>query len=210
MRLLSELIEEVRFNTNKPDDSRYTDEALIRLFNNAQRAIQKIIFTAYPSNNIFGKEQVLNLEAGKSEYSLPSDIYATSAITAVLVSSFPQPVKKITSKERRSGFGYYVIGNKLYFSPEPKTTIVNGLSIVYERRLDPAENVTDSYDMPDVVENYLNLHVERRIEAIDNSTSVSDMQLLTQEERNDLINLFKDNNQDTKYPPLTDTDLYFI
>jgi len=205
---IATLIEEVKFNTNNTDDNRFTDEALLRLFNNAQRHIQSIIFTAYPANNIFSDEYVTDLVAGQLGYSLPSDIFAINSINSVMITGHPQPLKNLTVKERRNGIGYYIIGSKIFFMPEGRTSISNGVSIVYTRKLPQLESTKDTSELPDICENFFKLYVERRMEQIDSSADLSTNNIFTAKEEAQLVDLFKDNSLDAKYPPITDLEYF--
>ena len=59
MRTLGEMIDEVRHNTNNPDDSRHSDTAIIRFFNTAQRQVHRLIFNADPNTKIVTRDYIL-------------------------------------------------------------------------------------------------------------------------------------------------------
>lgn len=144
MRRVGLLINDIRFNSNHTDTNRFTDLRLLKFFNDAQRAIQGIIFTSDTGSTIFEKEQLSDIVSLQEEYDLPTDIYAVSSINSVLraVNSssadavqYFSPMRQITSKELRKQFGYTTRGNKLIISPIPQSGQTGGLKILYTAKL---------------------------------------------------------------------------
>lgn len=64
---------------------------------------------------------------------------------------------------------------------------------------------TDTSELPDNCEKLLGDLVERKIQAVDSSSDVQIQDMLTKEEIIQIVDMFKDNDRDTKYPPVVDT-----
>lgn len=144
MRRVEHLINDIRFNSNQLDTNRFTDLRLLKLLNNAQRAIQNTIFTSDMTDHLLKKTEVIDLVAGQEEYSLPIDIYAQSSISSVKMAinnSFNNSnnsyfnLNQISDKETRRQLGYTVYNDKLVISPIPQNSITGGLKIFYQRKL---------------------------------------------------------------------------
>lgn len=206
IRSAGDLIDEIKKFTNNMDNTRFEDSDILLLLNDAQRAIQTIIFNRAPNGNIFSKEYVFDMVADQNEYDLPDDIFAENSVNEVLLTNFPSPVKRITAKERRNGRGYYIIGRKIYFAPKPSSSISNGVSLIYTYKIATLEDRSDCSELPDVCENYVKMYVMRRMEAIDSSSDVGNLNVFTTKEEERIGELFADNSQDTKYIPITDIE----
>jgi len=212
MRVLSELIEEVRFNTNNTDINRFSDAVLIRFFNSAQRHIQREIFLANPENNIFNKQKEINLVDGTESYKLPSNIWGYNSVASAALSSSTstrsgknfKPLKKLTYKERARGYGYIIYNKRILLTPIPTAVSSNVLILNYQAKLDNLEKVTDESELPDVVEEYFMAYVERKIQYVDSSNDFTNANFLTKEEKLAIKELFAENNQDVQYPPIVD------
>lgn len=144
MRRIEHLINDIRFNTNQTDTNRFSDIRLIKLFNDAQRAIQAIVFMSDMGSTVFEKKSLTDIVLQQEEYDLPSDIYAVASVNAVLRAvnnsnvdavQYFSPMRRITSKELRKQFGYTLRGNKLIISPIPQTGQINGLQVLYTAKL---------------------------------------------------------------------------
>jgi hypothetical protein len=201
----AKLIQEIKRNVNKTNSNRFSTTDYIDFLNDAQKYIQMILFNAYPENNIFSTESVFDLVVEQYIYTLPADIYAISSINSVDVIGYP-PMKKITAKERRTGVGYYVIGSEFRLAPVPQSSIVNGVSLIYTRKVIPLINLNDVSELPDVCENFLKLHVERRVSMVDSKKDNNRESMFTAKEEKALVELFADHCLDTKYPPITDSE----
>lgn len=144
MRRLEHLINDVRFNSNQTDTNRFSDIRLVKLFNDAQKAIQAIIFMADSGASIFDTEDTQDLVSDQESYALPSDIYAVSSINSVSIVSdnhvsssreFYTPLRQLSVKERRRGWGYIISGSNILLSPIPMSGVTDGLKINYVKRL---------------------------------------------------------------------------
>jgi len=74
MRRLELLINDVRFNTDNVKDSRYSDIRLLKLFNDAQRAIQKLIHTRDTNGRYFSRDVIIDLVGAQELYSMPGSV----------------------------------------------------------------------------------------------------------------------------------------
>ena len=141
MRRVQLLINDIRFNTNNTDDNRISDMRLVKFFNDAQDAIQAIVFMNDTDAKHFSVETFIDLQYGVEKYTLPSDIYANNSINSVArkvnegSSTFFTPLRKTSEKERRKGMSYSVIGNQIVLSPLPKINLLNGIRLNYIQKL---------------------------------------------------------------------------
>lgn len=144
MRRVEHLINDIRFNSNQLDTNRFSDIRLLKLLNNAQRAIQNILFTSDMSDHVLKKTALIDVVAQQEGYDLPSDIYAHSSISTVkrLINSsfrantdYYTTLNQISDKETRSQMGYTVYNDKLVISPVPQDSISNGIKVFYQRKL---------------------------------------------------------------------------
>jgi hypothetical protein len=215
MRKVGDLIEEVRLTANKPDQDRFSDEVLIRFFNSAQRYIQKEIFLANPENNYFDKQFEIQLNDAQEVYRISdyvSDAWARNSISGVLrvrsdagVSTRGvKPLRKLTWKERNQGYGYYVFDGFIGVIPIPKASADSTLLVAYQARIPNLVDCESISELPTFCEEYLMLFVERKIQYADSSTDRGAAIFFTQEEREQMREVFAELNRDTSYPPMTD------
>jgi len=208
MRSLQELIDEVRHNTNNKDDSRHQDVDLIRFFNTAQRQVQRLIFSSNPTSLIFTKDHYITYSSGTTKYSLPTDLYARGAISGV----YPvrnsgreaEPIQKIQEREQITKAGYYVKDRFIYLSSGAVGEAVATVRISYIKRLPDFTSVSDISELPSETEDFLTAFVERKINAVDSSSDVINSQVFTNEEKQELSQLFADTSHDIKYPVVSD------
>lgn len=144
MRRVKQLINDIRFNSNQTDTNRFSDLRLLKLFNDAQRQIQSIMFMADTDASVFDKETTQNLVKDQEEYTLPSDIFAINSVNSIGIASDDVitsdrevyvPLRKLSIKERRSGWGYILSGNKYLLTPVPEVSVTNGIRINYVQKL---------------------------------------------------------------------------
>jgi len=211
MRNVEELITEIRFNTNNIDNNRYGDTDLIRFINSAIRQVQRIIFMNNPTAEHFTKVKNYDIEASSQEeivLKLPSDIYATNAVTAV----YPirtdgrrrEPLVRIDEREHLYKSGYFIRDNKIHLSSGSLGSSTNSVDVVYTKRVSPVSAITDTPDLPETVEDFLTSFSERKVHYVDSSQAISDSNILTNEEKQDIAALFANNNKSIKYPAVTD------
>jgi hypothetical protein len=215
MRPVGELIEEVRLTANKPDQDRFSDEVLIRFFNSAQRYIQKEVFLANPENNYFDKQFEIPLVDGQEVYLISdyvTDAWAKNSISGVLrvrsdgssSSRGLKPLRKLTWKERNSGYGYYVFNGFIGVSPIPRASSDRTLLVAYQARIPDLVNSSSVSELPTFCEDYLMLFVERKIQYADSSTERGAAIFFSQEEREQMREVFAELNGDASFPPITD------
>ncbi len=122
MRKLKYLITELRNSTDNKDINGVKDAEIVGYFNDAQLAIQEIIFNANPSADLFLATQEYDFVNQQQEYDLPDDIYADNALCAVEV-RFGETnvnegyvhVDRISIQERPLFFGYYCKNGQICF-----------------------------------------------------------------------------------------------
>lgn len=140
MRRIELLINDIRFNVNQEDNNRFSDIRLNKFFNDAQKAIQSIIFGVDGDASVFDTIGYIDIVADQDSYDLPYDMYAVSSITTVAIlydnnGTRYSPISKVTNKEEGIGYGYYVSGNKLMFTMKPSQSVTNGIKISYVRKV---------------------------------------------------------------------------
>lgn len=211
-RPVKELIDEVRFNTNNTDDNRFDDSRLIKLFNSALKQVQKVIFNSNPVNSPFQEQVELSLQSGVNSYELPDDIFATASVRDVVPVNFngkaTKALRHMTAKEQNTQRGYYLTKNIITFAPTTLPNEYKTIVVTYDKVIEPIENVNDEIAIPATCEDFLMAFVERKINYIDSSKDLSNSQVFTQEEKDDLISLFKEEIKDIKYPPIVDETYY--
>jgi hypothetical protein len=209
MRPLSELIAEVKFHTNNTKGDHFTDESLIRMFDSAQREIQRTIFNAYPTDAIFAKEKVYTIGTS-AEFTLPSDIFTPNSIYRVqlLKSGLgrSEPLTRLSPSENTREVGYELNGNKLKI--EPASTIPNYqyLSLLYCPILQRLTSVSDVSGLSTICEEYMTMFVERKIHYVMASKSVQNSAVFTAEEKKDIAALFAGSARDVKRIPTLNSE----
>lgn len=207
-RKLSKLIDEVRFNTNCTDTNRFSDARLLLFFNSAQRQIQKIIYNSNPTNSPFQEQIALTLQPNVNSYELPDDIFAVASVRNVTPINFngkaTNSLKKMSEKERNSQRGYYLIKNFIHFAPSTLPNEYSTVAVTYDKALDEIKQTSATIELPATCEDYLMAFVERKINYVDSSKDISNSQIFTAEEKEELVAMFKEDIKDIKYPPIVD------
>lgn len=211
MRTVEELIEEIRFNTNRISKNRFTNPALIRLLNSAQRQIQRTVFLSNPKAQHFTKDYIFDYNSGEEMYSLPSWAYiqnSTFAVFPLVGGNNLAPIPMIDEKERQYKAGYYVKGKKIFLPAGSVGASVSQIRAVLWRKLPELSSIKDTPDLPDVCEDFLTLFVERKMNYIDSSKDIINSGLFTMEEKKEIGELFNNSSKDINYPPVTDTTYF--
>lgn len=200
MRKLSELIDEVKFNTNTEKSSKFTDSALVRLFDASQRQIQMVIFNAYPTDPIFA--DVVTYGSGETKYKLPTTKMLTpNSIHAVMALSdqgnYSDVLPRVGIIERQKTRGYYLLDGYLY-----PTSTSSGIQLVYAKLLNRLTSVDQVSELPTVCEEYLLQWVEKKINHIISSKDIANSQIFTAQQRKDISDLFADSARDPKLPAI--------
>jgi hypothetical protein len=121
LRRLELLSNEVRETTDTQDINSIGTYELMRYFRDAQRNIQKIVFTVNPDAEMFIRQKKYQPTPGVTEYDLPSDIYAKTAINTMSVINpgsdrMSYTLEKQAYREIRTKIGYALLDNKFVLS----------------------------------------------------------------------------------------------
>lgn len=138
MRRLDLLIKEVRQSSDTADLNSITDFELMRYFNDAQKAIQNVVYQANSSADIFVKEYLMTLEAEKQQYPLPMDIFAQNSVVSVSLTRdgrIFQPLKRSAYREKDVVLGYSLLGKNVVFTSNPTNMGSREALITYNYRL---------------------------------------------------------------------------
>lgn len=212
IRTVAELITEIRFNANKVNTNRFTDEALIRFLDSAQRQIQMVIYNAYPQDPIFSKTRRISIVQGQTEYSMPKDMLTPNSIFSViperLNGTYGDPLRRLSLGETTHDYGYFIVNGKLGLAPPSllKNFPQGNIRFTYAPKLTRLTAVGDTPSVPEICEEFLTLFAERKIHYVDSSEQVRDSQVFTQQERQDIAQLFADSARDVKHPPILNDD----
>lgn len=142
MRRVEQLINDIKFQTNE-QSNRFSDERFIKIFNDAQDEIARIINVKSSAPNYFSKNFITDLEVGKIQYELPSDVYAENSVNFVMKKAQSglysinqyETLRQVSSKELGRSSGYFLDGNSVVLSLVPVTSTSDGLMVNYTRRL---------------------------------------------------------------------------
>lgn len=138
MRRLEHLIAQVRSSTSNKSTSKISDFDMANYFNLAQDTIQNIAMSVESGARLFSTTSLITLVNNQESYDLPIDIYSPNSITSVRITQSNDqffPLERIVEKERQRGYGYALIGGKLYISPIPKWAPGNTLELTYQKIL---------------------------------------------------------------------------
>ena len=209
MRSVREIAEEAKFDTNTEKSTRFTDAAMVRLFDSAQRTIQMVIFNAYPQDPIFSECKTYDVDGSTDSFKLPLNKMLTpNSIFAVRQvrsdGRKTRPMERLSLQEITLRFGYYLLNGTLKISP---TTYINNLAgsqieLTYAPILKRITTLDQSSELPTICEEYLLMWVERKIHYIQSSKEISNSNIFTQSERADIASLFAHSARDPKRPPI--------
>ena len=140
MRRIDFLIKQCRRATDNTDKNAVNDYEILQYFNDAQSAIQGIVFSNNPDADVFTKSLFCNLTSGQLTVDLPSDIYAQNAVKDVfsvesLTNNIILPINRVTAREVYSSFGYYLEGKTLRLTTNIRSNAVANLMIRYEAEI---------------------------------------------------------------------------
>jgi hypothetical protein len=142
MRRLEQLINDIRFNSDNLQTSRFASIRLMKFFNDAQRELQSLIVSMDSAEKWFTEFQYQDLVYLQESYDLPSDIFGLSYVRSVgrAVDQSPDnqlyvPLDMISEKERRYRLGYILAASKILMSPLPTVNLGSGLRISYVKQL---------------------------------------------------------------------------
>lgn len=209
MRQVSELAAEAKFDTNTDKNNRFTDEAMVRMFDAAQRQIQMVIYNAYPQDPIFSECKTYTVDGTDASFKLPSNkmltpnsIFSFSVLRSDGTRS--KPLKRLSLQEITNQFGYYLREGNINLAPSSYSSRLQGsqLELVYAPILKRITSLDQTSQLPTICEEYMLMWVERKIHYIQSSKEISNSNVFTSEERRDIAALFADSARDPKTPPV--------
>lgn len=141
MRRLEFLITEVRNSTDNKDVNGISTSEIVSYFNEAQKYITTLIFKNNPYADMF-KVQVEIPAVSTGVYTLPSDCYATNAISMV-EARFAETsnnkgysrIKPISESEFSYIFGYITRNNQILISGQNDVAQLMSIRITYFKQL---------------------------------------------------------------------------
>lgn len=207
MRTLAELIEEAKFEANVEKSTRFTDAAMIRIFDAAQRQIQMVIFNAYPQDAIFA-DSISYDQNDEQRYKLPhTKMLTPNSIHAALTLSdrgvFSEPLPRVGIIEKQKTRGYYLLNGYLYVTNSlGQGSAQKGLQVVYARLLPRLTSLEQVSELPTICEEYLVRWAVQKIHFINSSQDIANSEVFTNKQRSDIASLFADAARDPKYVPI--------
>lgn len=113
-----------------------SDDEIILFLNTAQERLQGLILQEHPENQNFAMEAFITMQPNQDTYpldeiydsngtALKERFFSVNAINTVEIDSATgvfQPLNKITSRERMSGYGYFIRSKYLTITPVPSAT----------------------------------------------------------------------------------------
>lgn len=141
MRRLEFLVNRARYETDNKDTNGITNAEIVSYFNDAQKYICSIIFKNNPYADFF-KTQVEIAANSTGEYTIPSDCFATNAISMVEAKWSDSAnndgyhrIKPVMESEAAYMFGYYTRDNKVIITGDAPNANFSYIRITYFRRL---------------------------------------------------------------------------
>lgn len=133
MRRLELLVQEVRDSSDTNNINSYSIYELMRYFNDGQKLIQKILYTANPATAMFRTFEDIT-PSSTGVVALPTDIYAKAAIDSVgfiRSNGYFSKLAKVEYAEFDNLYGYTIIDDNLLV-PEKNTTDKIRINYVYQ------------------------------------------------------------------------------
>ena len=213
VRTVSEMMSEVRDNTNNTNKSRFTDTMLLRFFDSASRTIQTVLYNAYPQDMIFYDCKDIDLEANKVLYNLPSNMLNGFSIYTVLPvrqdGTKSDALHRLSPQEENQEHGYIIAGKKIRITPNSLVNLssLTKLRISYAKKWARIDDLNQAPEIDEILEEYMTMFVERKIHYVDSSKDIMNSNVFTQEEKIEMIKMYADAARDPKYVP-TGSDTY--
>lgn len=138
MRRFEFLVNEVRENTDTENINSIGIYEIMRYFNDAQKLIQKIIFTGNSSSDIFVKQAQYEVNSTTTTFELPYDIYAHNAITmvsGVKDGRISLPLTRVAYREKQTLWGYALLDNNIILTTSPQVLTIQTLLVNYTYKL---------------------------------------------------------------------------
>lgn len=128
LRRLERLLSEARLSSNTQDVDSMSDQLLTLYANRVQSMIEDKIFMSNSANNIFFDINDYTIIANQTDYPLPFDIYAVSAIKSINVMRestygfLNDKVPFISESEGGNKYGYFLKENMAVFNLQRNIT----------------------------------------------------------------------------------------
>ena len=212
-RSVSELIDEVRDNTNNKNKTRFTDAMLIRFFDSASRAIQMIIYNSYPQDPVFYDCDDITVENNKTLYRLPSAMLTPHSIYSIVPirsdGTKSDPLHRLSLQEVGMEYGYILRGKNFQLTTGSIVNLssLTSLRVNYAKKWERITDLEQTPDIPEILEEFMTMFVERKIHYVDSSKDIMNSNVFTQEEKDNMSKLYADAARDPKYVP-TGSDTY--
>lgn len=139
LRRFELLVNEVRESTDTKDINSIGAYEVMRYFNDAQKQIQKIIFTANPSADIFVRQATYDItDRTQVAYELPSDIYAHNSVNSLMSvkdGRIAQSLTRVAYREKEALWGYALLDNSFVLTSSPDVSTISQILVNYVYRL---------------------------------------------------------------------------
>lgn len=139
LRRLELLVNEVRESTDTKDVNSIGVYEIMRYFNDAQKQIQKIIFTSNPSADIFVKQALYNVSNSSDvAFDLPFNIYAHSSVTGIHSmkdNKIAQTLTRVAYREKETLWGYALLDQQFVLSTPPSVSTVSAILVNFVYRV---------------------------------------------------------------------------
>lgn len=148
MRRIELLINQVRRATENNDLAGISTLEFEQALNDAQDRLQSIIHTTHPESDFFAAVGFINLLPNQDSYSL-ENLYDDNgvlfksrmlAFNSVMLVERTEgnayfPLKFISPKERRTGYGYILRNKDIIFAPDSSGSFPKGVRITYAKKI---------------------------------------------------------------------------
>lgn len=134
LRKFEFLVNEVRDTTDTQDINSINIYEIMRYFNDAQKNLQKIIYSANPSADIFVSQASYSLERNKVAYDLPFNIYAhnsVSSVSSLKDSKIANTLTRVAYREKEILRGYSLLDKQIVLTSSPEISSISELLVNY-------------------------------------------------------------------------------
>lgn len=139
LRRFELLVNEVRESTSTEDINSIGEYEIMRYFNDGQKLIQKILFTANPSSDIFVRQAKYTItDRTQIAYDLPFDIYAHNAvnnINSLKDGNIAQTLTRVAYREKEYLWGYALQDKQFILTSNPEVSTIQALLLNYVYQL---------------------------------------------------------------------------
>lgn len=165
---------------------------------------RKIVLSTYPTNNLLVVYNYRYSSLSKRVASVDSVASQVITVTEILA-NFDSLDEYVTIVDK---YGTQIVTG-LYIDSysNPSLTVEGDLTdVTSSHYVVLGRDASSHSDLPEECEPYLKEFVKRKIYAHINSTKLKDTAVFTQQEKEDIADLFADKNSDIEYPYIVDTD----